>query len=56
MKMKTFDCVRMKREGAERVMQQLRGKSPQEQLKYWQKATQDLKQLQQKLKRTHGRH
>jgi exonuclease VII small subunit len=52
MKTKTFDCVRMKRWGAERVMKQLEGKSLQEQLEYWQKGTEDLRKLQQKLKKT----
>ena len=34
MKSKTFDCVRMKRQGAEQVMKQMEGKSLQEQLDY----------------------
>jgi exonuclease VII small subunit len=55
MKTKTFDCVRMKRKGAERVLKQLEGKSLQEQLEYWQKGTEDLKRLQRKLKKTGGR-
>jgi hypothetical protein len=50
MKTKTFDCVRMKRQGAEQVMKELEGKSLQEQLEYWQKGTEDLKRRQQKLK------
>jgi hypothetical protein len=45
MKPKTFDCVRMKRLGAEQVMRQLEGKSLQEQLEYWQKGTEDLRRL-----------
>jgi hypothetical protein len=49
---KTFDCVRMRRQGAEQVMKQLEGKSLQEQLEYWQKGAEDLKKLQQKRKRT----
>ena len=53
--MKTFDCVRMKREGAERVRKQLEDKSPQEQLEYWQKRTEDLKRLQQRLREKSGR-
>jgi exonuclease VII small subunit len=52
MKTKTFDAVRMKRQGAERVMKQLEGKSLQEQLEYWQQGTEDLKELQRKLKKT----
>jgi len=54
MKRKTFDCVRMKRQGAERVMNQLEGKSLQEQLEYWQKGTEDLKRLQRKARKTDG--
>lgn len=52
---KTFDCVCMKRQGTERVMKQLEGKSLEEQLEYWQKATEDLKRFQEKLKKTDGR-
>ena len=55
MKTKTFDAVRMKRQGAERVMTQLEGKSLQEQLEYWQRGTKDLKKLQRKLKKAGGR-
>ena len=50
MKTKTFDCVRMKREGAERVMKQLEGKSLGEQLEYWRQGTEDLKRLQRRLR------
>ncbi len=52
MKTKTFDAVRMKRQGAERVMKHLEGKSPQEQLEYWQKGTDDLRKLQRRLRET----
>ena len=55
MKTKTFDAVRMKHRGAERVMKQLEGKSLQEQLEYWQKGTDDLKKLQRKLKKAGSR-
>jgi hypothetical protein len=48
---KSFDCVRMKRQGAERVMDQLKGKSVQEQLEYWRKGTEDLKRHQKQLKK-----
>ena len=50
MKTKTFDCVRMKRQGAEMVKKQLEGKSLRQQLEYWQKATEELKKFQQQLK------
>jgi hypothetical protein len=36
----------MKRRGAELVRRQLEGKSPQQQLAYWQKATEKLRRLQ----------
>lgn len=55
MKTKTFDAVRMKRQGAERVMEHFEGKSPEEQLEYWQKGTEDLKRLQQRLKKAGSR-
>ena len=51
MKWKTFDCVCMRRQGAEQVMKQLEGKSLQEQLEYWRKGTEDLNKLQQRLKK-----
>ena len=54
MRPKTFDCMRMKRQGTDQVMKQLEGKSFQEQLEYWQKGTEDLKKLQQELKKTRG--
>ena len=46
MRTKAFDCVEMKRRGAELVCKQLEGKSFEQQLEYWQKGTQDLKKLQ----------
>lgn len=46
MKTKTFDCVQMKRRGAEWVRRQLEGKSLEQQLEYWRKGTEDLKKLQ----------
>jgi hypothetical protein len=46
MKAKSFDCVAMKRRGAESVRKQLEGKSFEQQLEYWRKGTEDLKRLQ----------
>lgn len=46
MRTKTFDCVEMKRQGAELVYKQLEGKSFEEQLEYWRKGTEDLRKLQ----------
>ncbi len=46
MRTKTFDCVQMKRRGAELVRKRLEGKSFEEQLEYWRKGTEELKKLQ----------
>jgi hypothetical protein len=43
------------RQGPERALKQLEGKSLQEQLEYWQKGTEDLRRLQEKLKEPKGR-
>ncbi|MFZ2148548.1 MAG: hypothetical protein WAV28_15140 [Sedimentisphaerales bacterium] len=51
MKTKTFDCVQMKRQGAEIIRKELEGKSFEQQLEYWQKGTIELKKLQQKLRK-----
>ena len=48
MKTKTFDCVQMKRRGAELVRKQLEGKSFKQQLEFWKKGTSQLKELQRK--------
>jgi hypothetical protein len=40
--MKTFDCVEMKRNGAERVRCETAGMSGEEVLAYWQRGTQEL--------------
>ena len=55
MKTKTFDCVNMKRQGAEQVMKQLEGMSLQEQLEYWKRGTEELKELQKKLRKANRR-
>jgi len=54
MRTKTFDCVAMKRIGAEKVMSNLRGKNVQEQLDYWTQGTKELKEQQERL-RNQGR-
>lgn len=51
MRPKTFDCVQMKRQGAEQVMKRLEGKTIQEQLEYWRKGTEELITRQQRLKK-----
>lgn len=46
METKTFDCVEMKRRGAELVQKKLKGKAYAQKLDYWQKGTNKLKKLQ----------
>ncbi len=46
MKTKIFDCVEMKRRGAELVQKKLDGMSLAQKLEYWQKGTDELKKLQ----------
>ena len=52
MKTKTFDCVAMKRAGAERLRKTLEGKTTEEQLKYFQQGTEQLRQLQRMVKQS----
>ena len=48
-KKKKFDCVEMKRKGAERVMERTKGMTREEELAYWKKGTEELRKLQQQL-------
>jgi hypothetical protein len=50
MRDKTFDCVKMKRQGGARVLKNLRGKTVDEQLQYWRKGTADLRRHQRKIR------
>ncbi len=47
---KAFDCVEMKRRGAEQVRQQIAGMSPSEELDFWLKQTEDLSRRQQEMR------
>jgi hypothetical protein len=42
MKTKTFDCVQMKRQGAEKVRQQTAALTSEEELRFWQERSQQL--------------
>ena len=46
MKTKAFDCVEMKRRGAELVQEHLAGMSREQQLEYWRSQTELLRQRQ----------
>ena len=44
MKTKTFDCVKMKQQGAKKIRAQVEGMTTEEELAYWQKRSQMLQQ------------
>jgi hypothetical protein len=46
---KSFDCVEMKRKGAERVQARLAGLTREEQLRYWEERGRELRALQQEV-------
>jgi hypothetical protein len=50
MKTKKFDCIEMKRQGAENVQKKTAGMSMEEELEYWQESYERLKEHQKKLK------
>ena len=43
---KTFDCVTMKRRGAEKIYEQIAGMTTEQELAFWQQRTDILKQRQ----------
>lgn len=47
MKVKKFDCVEMKRRGAEKIYERTKDMSIEEKLAYWKQRTEELRQLQQ---------
>lgn len=49
MKTKTFDCVEMKRKGAQRVQEILKGMTMEEQLAFWDKKHEELVRRQEEL-------
>ena len=48
---KEFNCVEMKRKGAERLQKKLAGLTLQEELKFWQERTKELKKEQESLRK-----
>ena len=41
---KTFDCVEMKRKGAERIYQLVKDMTPAEELEFWRRGTEKLRE------------
>jgi len=50
MKTKTFDCVEMKRRGAEAVLKRTAGMTPEQEIEYWRKRSEEFHNEQQRLK------
>ncbi len=50
MKTKTFDCVEMKRRGAEYVYSIIKDMTPQEEVEYWRKCTEEMRREQENLR------
>jgi hypothetical protein len=53
MKTKTFDCVEMKRRGAELVQERLAGMTPEQELEFWRQQTEELRREQQRVRTAH---
>ncbi len=53
MKITKFNCVEMKRRGAEKVAEQTMHMTKEEELSFWQKQTQHLKDYQKLIKHKH---
>ena len=45
MRTKTFDCVEMKRRGGEKIYEELKDKSIEEQIAYWQQKNEEFRQF-----------
>ena len=51
MKKKKFDCVAMKRRGAERIYEATKNMTTQQQLEYWQQRTDEQRKKQEELRK-----
>jgi len=51
MRAKTFDCVEMKRRGAMRIHERLKGMSLKKQVEYWRRRSEDFRREQELLRR-----
>ena len=51
MKAKAFDCVEIKRKGAEKVRQESAGMSLNEELDCWRRGTEELRALQESMRK-----
>ena len=49
MKRKTFDCVQMMHQGGEKILREVEGMTPREEMEYWRRRTQNLRDHQREL-------
>ena len=54
MKIKTFDCVEMKRRGAELVRQRLAGMTLEQEIEYWRQRSEQFQRDQERLRAQQG--
>lgn len=54
MKTKTFDCVEMKHQGAEKVKEWTKGMTPEQELAFWRERSRILRQRQETAKGGHS--
>ena len=56
MKTKKFDCVEMKRRGAAKVQETIAGMTPEQELEFWRKQTEELRRRQREIQADGVRH
>lgn len=54
MKAKRFDCIEMKRRGAERIYDKIKDMTPEEELAYWSKSSEEFQQQLLEIKQLRG--
>ncbi len=55
MKTKTFDCIEMKRRGAARIFEATRGMSIEQEVAYWHRRTEALREGKKRIQRESAR-
>lgn len=51
MKTKTFDCVKMKHRGGDRIYEQIKGLTLDQKIEYWKRRSQEVRREQEQLVR-----
>ena len=50
MKNKPFDCVEMMHKGGQKILEEIEGMTPDQEMEYWQQQTQALRELQRQMR------